>query len=292
MDLFNFDDMPPSGIDTTILIDNAIRKYRKSTISLMVIFGIIVIALNLILIPYFMNERINGMIEELDLSYERQRSLPDNYTMIGVEVGLATIDSVIEINCRSFFSSSSGTGLIISDDGYVLTNAHVITYGNGTYPAIEGNFYKDNNAFALDVISYDNMLDLALLKFNNPPDDLKSVVFGNSDNLNLGEEIVAIGNAQGMGLALTVGVVSDPLKTLPTRAIQIDAAINPGNSGGPLFNIYSEFVGITTFKIVDSEANEGLGFAIPSADIIEFIEKVERIERININYKLSEQYNL
>ena len=56
MDLFNFDDMPPSGIDTTILIDNAIRKYRKSTISLMVIFGIIVIALNLILIPYFMNE--------------------------------------------------------------------------------------------------------------------------------------------------------------------------------------------------------------------------------------------
>ena len=192
MDLFNFDDMPPSGIDTTILIDNAIRKYRKSTISLMVIFGIIVIALNLILIPYFMNERINGMIEELDLSYERQRSLPDNYTMIGVEVGLATIDSVIEINCRSFFSSSSGTGLIISDDGYVLTNAHVITYGNGTYPAIEGNFYKDNNAFALDVISYDNMLDLALLKFNNPPDDLKSDVLGNSDNFNLGEEIVRI----------------------------------------------------------------------------------------------------
>ena len=141
----------------------------------------------------------------------------------------------------------------------MLTNAHVITYGNGTYPAIEGNFYKDNNAFALDVISYDNMLDLALLKFNNPPDDLKSVVFGNSDNLNLGEEIVAIGNAQGMGLALTVGVVSDPLKTLPTRAIQIDAAINPGNSGGPLFNIYSEFVGITTFKIVDKKANEGLG---------------------------------
>jgi serine protease Do len=269
----------------------------------MEIFASIIILINILIVPYFFDQRVDERIAELELNTERMRSLPENYSMVGVEVGIANINSVLAINCSASSSSSAGSGFIINDDGYVITNAHVILYEKNqlfsssthVYSSITSYFYGIDTAYQMDVIYYNEDQDLALLKFRNPPASLQPVIFGNSDNLNMGEEVVAIGNAEGLGLALTVGVVSDPLKDFndgTAPAIQTDAAINPGNSGGPLFNIYGEFIGVTTFKIIDTDANEGLGFAIPSKDVITFIDQAEGNEHITVDITLSEQYNV
>lgn len=310
MDLFGFEPDNNSGKNDIVieyekkqLIDQAIRKYRKSNAAIMAVFAAIIILINILVVPYFFDQRVDERIAELNLETERVRSLPDNYSMVGVEVAFANIQSVLEINCSASTSSSAGSGLIINEDGYVITNAHVILYEKNQffssttqiYSSIISYFYGSDTAYQMDVIYYDEDADLALLQFRNPPSTLKPVIFGNSGNLNMGEEVVAIGNAEGLGLALTVGVVSDPLKNLgdgTAPAIQTDAAINPGNSGGPLFNIYGEFIGVTTFKIIDTDANEGLGFAIPSKDVIIFINQAEVNEHITVNITLSEQYNV
>lgn len=306
MDLFGFDDNNERiserirEEENRILIETAIKKYKKGTTSLFIIFGIIIVILNLLIVPTFFNYRLEQRINELQLNYARERNLPENYTMIGVEVGALTIDSVLEIKCTAATSSSAGSGFIINQEGYIVTNAHVVTYQRGSffstvttvYPTIRGNFYNSTQSYILNVINYDLTLDIAILRFSAIPENLSPVVFGNSDLLNMGEEVIAIGNAQGLGLALTVGVVSDPLKTFTdgTKAIQTDAAINPGNSGGPLFNVYAEMVGVTTFKIIDTNANEGMGFAIPSKLVIQFIETTKTAKSININYTLSDNY--
>lgn len=305
MDLFGFEEGGDNKFtinsEHQALVDNAIRKYRKSTMAIMVIFGIIILLLNILIVPYIFDERLEARISEIELSYEKLRSLPDNYSMVGVEVGAASINCVVEVNCSTNSGySSAGSGFVINNDGYVLTNAHVVTYEKGTFfssvitvfPVIRCNFYNNTNTYLMEMINYDLTLDLAILKFKSVPEDLQAVVFGNSDHLNLGEEVVAIGNAEGLGLSLTVGVVSTPLKEFRdgTKAIQTDAAINPGNSGGPLFNIFSELVGVTTFKIVDTEANEGMGFAIPSNVAKEFIEKTAKDNRITIEITLSENF--
>lgn len=311
MDLFGFnddDDKTPKDInpiislgreaENKILINMAISKYKKSLVGLFIIFGLIIIVLNVILVPYFFNNTLEERIGEIELSTARLRNLPDNYEMVGVNVGAVTIDSVVELNCSSATSSCAGSGFIINEQGYVITNAHVITYEKGNffstttvaYTTIKAYFYNDETDYNMTVVNYDLTLDLAILKFNNPPSDLSPVIFGSSELLSLGEEVVAIGNAEGLGLALTVGVVSDPLKEFDdgTSAIQTDAAINPGNSGGPLFNVYAELVGVTTFKIIDTDANEGMGFAIPSSDVIDFINSTESSKGITINYTESE----
>lgn len=306
MDLFGFDDNNRKNLidyenENRILIDLAIRKYRRSMMGLLVIFAMIIIVLNILIVPFIFEARLEERIAEIDTNFARSRNLPNNYSMVGVEVGAETINSVLEITSTSSTSKSSGSGFVINNQGFIITNAHVITYKRGglitttsVYPTIRCNFYSDTTTYALDVIHYDTLLDLAILKFRNVPSNLSPVIIGNSTNLNMGEEVVAIGNAQGLGLALTVGVVSDPLKTFTdgTNAIQTDAAINPGNSGGPLFNIYSELVGVTTFKIIDTEANEGMGFAIPSTEVINFIETTKSVRRIGINYTLSENYTI
>lgn len=305
MDLFGFNDDEPripnninNEIDNNLLIELAIRKYRRSLSGLLIVFAMIIIVLNILVVPYFFNARLEARIQEIEMSYARVRNLPENYAMIGVEVGAETINSVVEIRSSSSSSSSSGSGFVINDDGYVITNAHVITYEKRTfltvtttvYPNIRCNFYNDTNNYTMDVVSYDLVLDIAIIKFKSKPATLSPVTFGDSDLLNLGEEVIAIGNAQGLGLALTVGVVSDPLKTFSdgTNAIQTDAAINPGNSGGPLFNIYAEMVGVTTFKIINTEANEGMGFAIPSNLVIDYIAQTNNSLGLDIIYTMAE----
>lgn len=213
---------------------------------------------------------------------------------------------------KTLHSSESGqaTGIILNEDGYVLTNAHVVTvsdaskYNNLKYESYEINLnYADSDVkFKATVLTYDTTLDLAILKMDvSEIEEVKYGVFYNltdpkSDDylesdakkLYYGETCIAIGNANGYGISVTKGVISAPVRyfeesSVVIEAIQTDAAINPGNSGGPLCNIYGSIIGINSFKIVTS-TSENLGYAIPSNVIIRYIDDVNKQENTNIKY--------
>ena len=161
--------------------------------------------------------------------------------------------------------TSEGTGIIASSDGYILTNAHVINYSkSGSVKVI----LHDNKSYAAKVVGYDKTSDLAVLKINAT--GLSPATFGSIDGMQVGDQVIAIGNPGGMSFAgsLTGGYISALDRTIEGNSdngmtyIQTDAAINPGNSGGPLVNLYGQVVGINSNKIV-ATGYEGMGFAIP-----------------------------
>jgi len=164
---------------------------------------------------------------------------------------------------------SGGTGTIISKDGYILTNSHVI----GDSKQYTLNVILNNaKEYKAQVVGYDTRTDLAVIKINAK--DLQAVEFGDSTLVEVGQDVVAIGDPGGTSFqnSLTKGIVSAVDRKLELNAnvtyIQIDAAINPGNSGGPLCNLYGQVIGINTAKIA-TESFEGMGFAIPSNTVID-----------------------
>ena len=171
---------------------------------------------------------------------------------------------------------SQGSGIIITADGYVVTNAHVI--GNSRTAYIIQVVTSDGKTYDAGVVGYDTRTDIAVLKMDNAK-DLKPAVFGDSAKITLGEDIIAIGNPGGLDYqnSITKGVVSATERELSSASlvkyIQTDAAINPGNSGGPIVNMYGQVIGIATAKIV-SEQFEGMGFAIPSADAKTIVDSI------------------
>ena len=186
-------------------------------------------------------------------------------------VGIRT--TMITTNYFGFKTSSpaSGSGFILSSDGYIVTNYHVVEGANGiTVTAYDGTTYD------AALVGYDESNDVAVLKVD--AEGLTPVVLGDSDTLNVGEEVIAIGNPLGeLTFSLTSGVVSalDREITMSDGTtmtlIQTDAAINSGNSGGALFNLYGEVVGITNAKYSGSSSSEAtidnIGFAIPMASV-------------------------
>ncbi|ATX81117.1 serine protease Do [Mariprofundus ferrinatatus] len=155
---------------------------------------------------------------------------------------------------------SLGTGFVISADGYVVTNNHVV---DGADEVVVK--FNDGSELEAKIIGTDPKLDVALLKVKGKK--LKTVNVGNSDGLRVGDWVVAIGNPFGLGQTVTAGIVSAKGRVIGSGPyddfIQTDAAINPGNSGGPLFNIKGEVVGINTAIYSRSGGNNGIGFAIP-----------------------------
>ena len=174
---------------------------------------------------------------------------------------------------------SSGTGFIISADGYVVTNYHVID--NGTAVTITTHAGKEYEA---EIVGYEANNDLALLKVEG--ENLPSVKLGSSAQLHVGDQVVAIGNVLStFASSLTVGYVSGVDRVVDTEGtamnmIQSDVAINSGNSGGPLFNMKGEVVGITTAKFSGNSSSgasiEGIGFAIPIDDVTGMIEDLQK----------------
>lgn len=167
-------------------------------------------------------------------------------------------------------STGQGSGIIISEDGYIVTNAHVIGNSNKYTVTVVTSDHKEHSA---KVIGFDTRTDLAVLKIE--ASGLKSAEFGNSDQLSVGSSVLAIGNPGGLEFSnsLTRGVISALNRSLASissnnssanttvKYIQTDAAINPGNSGGALLNMYGQVIGINSSKVSDYE---GMGFAIPS----------------------------
>lgn len=180
-------------------------------------------------------------------------------------------------------SATQGSGIILTSDGYVVTNAHVI--GNSKTQYLLQVVTSDGKSYNAGVVGYDSRTDIAVLKMDDAK-DLKAAAFGNSENIELGEDIIVVGNPGGLDYqnSITKGIVSAVDRKMSSTSlvkyIQTDAAINPGNSGGPIVNLYGQVIGIATAKIV-SEKYEGMGFAIPSAtakDIIDTLMKKGYVE--------------
>ena len=200
----------------------------------------------------------------------------------------ANVDSCVSINTSSlagynFFgqpveTASAGSGFILTADGYIATNYHVIK--NATAVQVTLN---NETTYEAQVVGGDPDYDIAILKVDPGETALKPVVLGSSSKLEVGEEVSTIGNPLGeLTFSLTHGVVSCldreiNLDGTPFNMIQVDTAINPGNSGGPLFNSYGEVVGIITAKTSSTgngSAAEGLGFAIPLDDVLNMFKDI------------------
>lgn len=190
-------------------------------------------------------------------------------------------DSVVSIVCYDGEISDNyedivgeGTGTIITSDGYIVTNSHVISNSKSYTINVIMNNAKE---YIADVVGFDSRTDLAVLKIDAK--DLPYVTFSNPEHIEVGQDIVAVGNPGGTSFqnSLTKGIVSAVDRELAlsslVKYIQIDAAINPGNSGGPLCNIYGQVIGINTAKI-SSMDYEGMGFAIPSDTVVEIANDI------------------
>lgn len=178
---------------------------------------------------------------------------------------------------REYKSTSLGSGFIISSDGYIVTNDHVVRNADEISVKLH-----DKRTFKARVVGRDPKTDVAVIKIN--ADNLAFLKFGDSGKIKIGQWAIAVGNPFGLNGTLTVGVISATGRSnlgIETYEdfIQTDASINPGNSGGPLLNIYGEVIGINTAIVA---AGQGIGFAIPAnmaKNIIEQIIKKGSIER-------------
>ncbi|MBO4866386.1 MAG: trypsin-like peptidase domain-containing protein, partial [Ruminococcus sp.] len=168
--------------------------------------------------------------------------------------------------------TGKGSGIIISSDGYIVSNAHVIDKAKNGIKAV----LNDGREYAAEVIGSDPRTDIAVIKI--PATDLQPAEFGNSDQVKLGEDVVCIGTPAGYRHSITKGVVSGTDRrvipensTLGVSCLQVDAAINPGNSGGAMFNMWGQVIGITSSKLASIDY-EGIGFAITTNEAKSVIE--------------------
>ncbi|MFH1927628.1 MAG: trypsin-like peptidase domain-containing protein [Chloroflexota bacterium] len=173
---------------------------------------------------------------------------------------------------EDFYQQGQGSGFVLNTDGYIVTNNHVIS-GAEEVDVV----FHDGTIVSASIIGTDPDSDLAVLQVDVSPDWLTSVELGNSDELQVGQRAVAIGNPFGLNGTLTVGIISGLGRTLPLghiseqvggrfsipEVIQTDAAINPGNSGGPLLDSYGAVIGINTAINSEGGTNSGVGFAVP-----------------------------
>ena len=209
---------------------------------------------------------------------------PDSIPNIPQEGGLSlqqiysdNIASVVSILCSNYNGSSTATGVIVSEDGYIVTNTHVVD--DAVSITIE---LTDGRSFPASLVGSDAVSDLAVLYID--AENLQPAVFGDSNMLQVGDSVAAIGDPLGKSLrgTFTDGIVSAINRDVVVGGrtmtlIQTNVALNSGNSGGPLINCYGQVIGINTLKIgnfVDSAGVEGIGFAIPSSTVKSIVDQI------------------
>jgi len=169
---------------------------------------------------------------------------------------------------------TAGSGFIISDDGFIVTNNHVVEEAETIKITL-----SNDKIYNAEVIGLDPRMDLALLKIN-PEEDLPYVSFGDSENSKVGEWVVAIGNPFGLGGTVTAGIISALGRNIGSgpydHFIQTDAPINKGNSGGPLFNMDGEVIGVNTMIYSQTGGSVGIGFSIPSDLVKPVIDQLKK----------------
>ena len=222
-------------------------------------------------------------------------TLQDKEPMSPAEVYAATVNSTVGITTSvttniygyETMAAASGSGFLVTSDGFILTNYHVVENSN----SITVTLY-DGSSYEAKLIGYDASNDIAVLKID--AEGLSPVTFGNSDELVVGEEVLAIGNPLGeLTFSLTRGIISALNRDitlsggLRMRLIQTDCAINSGNSGGALFNMYGEVVGITNAKYSGSGSQasvDNIGFAIPVNAVVNIVEQIMTKGQISTPY--------
>ena len=265
-------------------------------------------AITALCMNFYWNEKLDHAQAELEQAIEQTQSQFDGaVSRPSVEVdadGLLTpaevysrnVDTVVAISNQGLTTNifgqvsrtaSSGSGFIISADGYIVSNYHVVS-GASKLSVI----LADGTEYDAAIVGYDQSNDIAVLKIDAK--NLPCVTIGSSESLVEGDRVAAIGNPLGeLTSSLTVGYVSAKDRTVNTdgtyiNMLQTDAAINPGNSGGPLFNMYGEVIGITTAKYGGMSSNgatiEGIGFAIPIDDVRNMIDDLRQHGQIRSGY--------
>lgn len=222
--------------------------------------------------------RSSSIINVNNVNTEEEMSAAEIYaTYVNSTVGITT-ETTTNYFGHTTTSAASGSGFILTADGYIVTNYHVIENAQ----KIQVTTY-DNTSYNALLVGYDESNDIAVLKIE--AENLTPVVLGDSSNMNVGDDVVAIGNPLGeLTFSLTGGKVSALNREVTTsegvtmELIQTDCAINSGNSGGALFNMHGEVIGITNAKystFSSSEASiDNIGFAIPISNVIDIIESI------------------
>ena len=189
-------------------------------------------------------------------------TVPELFRRLSPSVVSISAVSFDPLKSRNRMATTFGSGFIISEDGLILTNSHLVF----THQAISVTL-DDGRMVPAELVGADPLLDLAVLRMRAPAKGLPGIRFGDSDKIEIGEEVLAIGNPFGLEQTLTMGVISGINRTLSTAPmtlrlplIQTDAAINPGNSGGPLLNRCGEVIGMNTAMLGRAE---NIGFAVP-----------------------------
>lgn len=226
------------------------------------------------------SEHVDEFGGESAIKFESKPQNTDEYTAESIyEVLAPSVVGVVVYDSNSDIISdpkSEGSGMVINERGYIVTNSHVV--GNSK----QGNIkivFSDGEEVPGKVIGYDSKTDIAVIKAEKT--GLKAVTFGNSDEAKVGSSVLALGNPLGLDFAgsLTKGIISavnrssnGSPKSL-VKYIQTDTAINPGNSGGPLINMYGQVIGVTTAKIALPHC-EGMGLAIPSNTVKSIVDDI------------------
>ena len=240
-----------------------------------------------------------------------------NYSDTSISVANRVLPSVVGIqveftNTGVFgrqTSQAEGSGIIIKEDGYILTNNHVVSGESSNYMQLsEANkitvyLYNDSTPYEGTIVGKDDITDLAVIKIEKT--DLIAATLGNSANVKVGEFAMAIGNPMGLKSSVTCGIISavnremDASSTQSFKLIQTDAAINSGNSGGALVNASGEVIGVNTLKFAGSGV-EGMGFAIPissTTDIVSELIQYNKVRRpyigisgVAVDEKISQRY--
>jgi len=244
------------------------------------------------------------------------------YSDTSVAVAQKVLPSIVGIKIKysinSMFGTSeaeaTGSGIIISEDGYIITNNHVVsTETSSSYYSIDEaskmtvTLYNDTKEYEATKIGTDKYTDLAVIKIDAPDTELVPATLGNSDNVKVGEFAMAIGCPLGLEITATSGIISAINRTVSSddgteyNCIQTDAAINSGNSGGALVNSNGEVIGINTLKL-SGTGIEGMGFAIPissTTDVIDQLIEYKTVKRpyigisgIPVDEDTAEEYDL
>ncbi len=276
-------------------------------------------ALSILVYDYFRNDSIDTMEENYaQLVSERNNNSPsalERSSAIGelsfIEpankaknsvVGLEAVQVKKEVFRKDQYSKSNGSGVIISANGFIVTNYHVVENADDINITLE-----DRREFKAELIGYDRPTDIAVIKIDASA--LSYLQFGDSDDLQIGEWVLAIGNPFKLSSSVTAGIVSAKARSIDIfkrpgieSFIQTDAAINPGNSGGALINTVGEVVGINTAILTYSGKYEGFSFAVPSNMVQKVITDIREygavqrawlgISGLNVNEKRAEALGL
>ena len=280
-----------------------VRKEHKFAKNVVLPFFTGVVGASLVMgicfgVPSIKNSIIGTQSTPIYTQSQGKNSTPisiSNFSNTSTSVAEKVLPSIVGIkityNVSSIFGVSpngaeaSGSGIIISNDGYILTNNHVVSsssdsssyYVLGEATSLKVYLYNDENGYDAKIVGTDETSDLALLKIEK--NDLTAATLGNSDSLKVGEFVMAVGNPLDMQSSVTTGVISATNRKVTTDGktftlLQTDAAINQGNSGGALVNSNGEVIGINTLKLAGTGI-EGLGFAIPINSSLSIIQELK-----------------